>query len=426
MDLVSYVVLYVTSGLLLLMDIVAIHRLRRVLKTAAGHPGVAIRRYELLIFFLSINVFIDLMTILNVILTPINGGLACWIREFFETIYFVTLTYVYFLRTFLWNAMFRRSKATNELLEGDLPDDQKKRLQLLRKMNSRSSTGKCISIVVLFHCLIYVVTWTVDPNYATGFSRDSDNADTTCHDHPVYLYTNSATTLVMAATFLLAYKTKINNDIYHVRREFLVLSGLVLVLIVISFIVNEYLVLSEIATLALLSCFYVGGNIVLYWVIIYLPYRNLTDMGALPSAGTSSRRSTVLNSPQAILRTKSLTSMRDSVRITKKQEFLNLISQPKGIESFMQFAQDEFSEENVLCWRLIQEYKELHEDGEQKEATHVAVRLYDSFIVEEAPLQVNIPYHVRESILMMFKCLQLKQLKDQGSLQTYKALYTRR
>ncbi|KAM7401055.1 hypothetical protein PAMA_005314 [Pampus argenteus] len=72
-----------------------------------------------------------------------------------------------------------------------------------------------------------------------------------------------------------------------------------------------------------------------------------------------------------------------------------LLSQKCGQIAFRNFLKSEFCEENLDFWLACQEFKTL--DSPQ-ELTQKAAHIYEEFIREESPTQVNLDFHTRDVI----------------------------
>ncbi|XP_054609126.1 regulator of G-protein signaling 2-like isoform X2 [Dunckerocampus dactyliophorus] len=72
-----------------------------------------------------------------------------------------------------------------------------------------------------------------------------------------------------------------------------------------------------------------------------------------------------------------------------------LLSQQDGQAAFRAFLKSEFCEENLDFWLACQEFKTLDKPDELKRR---AVRIYDEFINNESPSQVNLDFYTKDII----------------------------
>ena len=80
-------------------------------------------------------------------------------------------------------------------------------------------------------------------------------------------------------------------------------------------------------------------------------------------------------------------------RNPKLVEFEMYLSTDVGFRNFLDFALNEMSEENLLCWKLTKQYKSscLNGDGNHRD---IAIRIYEQFLRPDAPLLVNISHNI--------------------------------
>ncbi|KAG7227248.1 hypothetical protein INR49_013908 [Caranx melampygus] len=72
-----------------------------------------------------------------------------------------------------------------------------------------------------------------------------------------------------------------------------------------------------------------------------------------------------------------------------------LLSQKCGQVAFRDFLKSEFSEENLDFWLACQEFQTSDSPGER---TRRAARIYEEFISDESPRQVNVDFYTRAII----------------------------
>ncbi|KAK5859516.1 hypothetical protein PBY51_021068 [Eleginops maclovinus] len=72
-----------------------------------------------------------------------------------------------------------------------------------------------------------------------------------------------------------------------------------------------------------------------------------------------------------------------------------VLSQKCGQKVFRDFLKSEFCEENLDFWLACQEFKTSKSPGEQRPR---AARIYEEFIRDESPKQVNLDFYTREII----------------------------
>ncbi|XP_061588890.1 regulator of G-protein signaling 5-like [Cololabis saira] len=77
-----------------------------------------------------------------------------------------------------------------------------------------------------------------------------------------------------------------------------------------------------------------------------------------------------------------------------------LLSKKSGRRAFREFLKSEFCEENLDFWLTCQEFKAV---GSPKERTQKAASIYEEFIREDSPKQVNLDFYTKEIISQSFQ-----------------------
>ncbi|XP_034470230.1 regulator of G-protein signaling 21-like isoform X1 [Hippoglossus hippoglossus] len=86
----------------------------------------------------------------------------------------------------------------------------------------------------------------------------------------------------------------------------------------------------------------------------------------------------------------------ETYEVSHMEESLEtLLSQKFGRTAFRDFLKSEFCEENLDFWLACQEFKTCDSPDE---LTRRAARIYEEFISDESPRQVNIDFYTREII----------------------------
>ncbi len=70
---------------------------------------------------------------------------------------------------------------------------------------------------------------------------------------------------------------------------------------------------------------------------------------------------------------------------------MRLLSDEDGFDAFLEYCASEFSAENVLFWKAVNDFR-------TEPSIELALRIEECFIVDGAPLQVNISWHHRHPI----------------------------
>lgn len=88
-----------------------------------------------------------------------------------------------------------------------------------------------------------------------------------------------------------------------------------------------------------------------------------------------------------------------------------LISDPDGFESFKEFLSKEFSVENILFWKEVEDFrqKKAQSSNNQLVLMQEAQNIYAKYIIPGSPLQVNLPGQI-------FKDLQTKLKVEYGGM----------
>ncbi len=81
-------------------------------------------------------------------------------------------------------------------------------------------------------------------------------------------------------------------------------------------------------------------------------------------------------------------------------DLLDILNNRLGFRYFYLHCIGEYSDENVLCWKAIQEFKE-------KTSLHAMIQLYKTFLSPAAPLQVNVPYAVMHAFELKYQPLSM-------------------
>ncbi|XP_015226877.1 regulator of G-protein signaling 21-like [Cyprinodon tularosa] len=99
---------------------------------------------------------------------------------------------------------------------------------------------------------------------------------------------------------------------------------------------------------------------------------------------------------------KSHTVLKDTRKIEKTYEtdllgdsLETVLSKKSGQRAFRDFLKTEFCEENLDFWLACKEYQTC---DSQERRTQMAARIYDEFIRNNSPKQVNLDFHTKETI----------------------------
>ncbi|KAF3690583.1 Regulator of G-protein signaling 2 [Channa argus] len=77
------------------------------------------------------------------------------------------------------------------------------------------------------------------------------------------------------------------------------------------------------------------------------------------------------------------------------QSLDKLLAHKYGKAAFMIFLQSEFCEENIEFWTACEDFRTL---SSQKELTSKANSIYEEFVKNEAPKEINLDFHTRDAI----------------------------
>uniref|UniRef100_F7E058 Regulator of G protein signaling 18 n=1 Tax=Monodelphis domestica TaxID=13616 RepID=F7E058_MONDO len=78
------------------------------------------------------------------------------------------------------------------------------------------------------------------------------------------------------------------------------------------------------------------------------------------------------------------------------ESFDKLLSHKDGFDAFTRFLKTEFSEENIEFWAACEDFKK---SQEPHQLFHKAQAIYEKFIQNDAPQEVNLDFHTKEIIL---------------------------
>ncbi|XP_074164717.1 regulator of G-protein signaling 18 [Sminthopsis crassicaudata] len=77
------------------------------------------------------------------------------------------------------------------------------------------------------------------------------------------------------------------------------------------------------------------------------------------------------------------------------ESFDKLLSHKDGFDAFTMFLKTEFSEENIEFWAACEDFKK---SQEPHQLFHKAQAIYEKFIQNDAPQEVNLDFHTKETI----------------------------
>ncbi|RKP25277.1 hypothetical protein SYNPS1DRAFT_22737 [Syncephalis pseudoplumigaleata] len=86
---------------------------------------------------------------------------------------------------------------------------------------------------------------------------------------------------------------------------------------------------------------------------------------------------------------------------TSEDEFINVLHRPSEFQKFCEFAISEFSVENPLFYDRCRSVMEDNHQGRRHcsaQTREELRKIYDVFLQPHAPLEVNLPYHLRNAI----------------------------
>lgn len=99
---------------------------------------------------------------------------------------------------------------------------------------------------------------------------------------------------------------------------------------------------------------------------------------------------------------KSQTALKDTGKVRRTYEaslfedsLETVLSKKSGRRAFSDFLKSEFCEENLEFWLACQEYQSF---GRPEERTQVAASIYEEFVKDGSPKQVNLDFCTREMI----------------------------
>ncbi|XP_060686149.1 regulator of G-protein signaling 4-like [Hemiscyllium ocellatum] len=75
------------------------------------------------------------------------------------------------------------------------------------------------------------------------------------------------------------------------------------------------------------------------------------------------------------------------------ESFLKLISHKRGLVTFTEFLQSEYSEENIMFWLACEEYRKCKSPAK---LASKAKKIFNEYIAVEAPKEVNLESHIRD------------------------------
>lgn len=90
------------------------------------------------------------------------------------------------------------------------------------------------------------------------------------------------------------------------------------------------------------------------------------------------------------------------------KSFSSLLRDKDGLNLFQEFLRSEFSQENIEFWITCEEYKSLK--SEQLEAN--ARRIFDDFIAENAPQQINLNADMRRSVALSMNSIDRRTFEN--------------
>ncbi|XP_006147088.1 regulator of G-protein signaling 18 [Tupaia chinensis] len=77
------------------------------------------------------------------------------------------------------------------------------------------------------------------------------------------------------------------------------------------------------------------------------------------------------------------------------ESFDKLLSHKDGLEAFTRFLKTEFSDENIEFWKACEDFKK---NKDPQNMMLKAKAIYDTFIQNDAPQEVNLDFHTKEVI----------------------------
>ncbi|XP_036210828.1 regulator of G-protein signaling 18 [Myotis myotis] len=78
------------------------------------------------------------------------------------------------------------------------------------------------------------------------------------------------------------------------------------------------------------------------------------------------------------------------------ESFDKLLSHKDGLETFTRFLKTEFSEENIEFWMACEDFKK---SKDRQQMMLKAKAIYEKFIQNDAPQEVNLDFHTKELIV---------------------------
>ncbi|KAK2835143.1 hypothetical protein Q5P01_015627 [Channa striata] len=82
------------------------------------------------------------------------------------------------------------------------------------------------------------------------------------------------------------------------------------------------------------------------------------------------------------------------------QSFDNLLTHKYGKAAFCIFLKSEFCEENIEFWTACEDFRNLRS---HKEVTSKANSIYEEFVKNDAPKEINLDFHTRNAIVQSLR-----------------------
>ena len=98
----------------------------------------------------------------------------------------------------------------------------------------------------------------------------------------------------------------------------------------------------------------------------------------------------------------------------EKAELKYILTHTNGLAMFETFLKTELADENIMFWRYVNNFK-------NNPTKQLAIEIYNNFVSESAPTQVNIPGKLRSSLTETIKGLESDAAESELSAELFKA-----
>jgi hypothetical protein len=331
-----------------------------------------------------------------------NGLVSCGVWEFLDGIYYIWFFYILLIRVVVFFFLNRKSQAIDKLFkkQKELADfkSEFRKLLVLQKMSKLKFIVGFSLVASLIHGIIYFIDWGIYPELIDVSFYEYEAYYANCYTSASFLITTYYSYALGALVILLAAFTRVKEDIFKIKLDYLSFGIFWMAYFVIS---NEIRLdgLTDEQKLYFSVYFWMAVLITFLAAFIIYPWlRYRRNVIPLRRKSKSAIRSLSEEIPDS-----------DPIFFSK-EKLVELLEDNTFFMSFFKFLEKEYCSESLLFWKSVRIYKNFFKNEKSKKEgkyefeepidmdpiistsskEEAGKSIFDNFLSGDAVWQVNI------------------------------------